>query len=87
MSEHGHDHQNCRHLLGDLSEYIDGTLDDALCVEIETHMAQCENCQVVVDSLRKTVLLYRRLPAEPAPAGLEERLFKSMNLSEYIASD
>lgn len=86
MNEHEHDHDSCRDLLGNLSDYIDGTLDDALCLEIETHMAGCENCQVVVDTLRKTVLLYRDLPAEPMPAGAEERLFKRMELSEYLNS-
>jgi len=84
MSDHTHDNGSCRDLLSSLSDYIDGTLDDALCVEIETHMADCDNCQVVVDTLRKTVLLYRDLPAEPMPADAEERLFKRMELSEYL---
>ncbi len=84
MSDHTHDSGSCRDLLSSLSDYIDGTLDDALCVEIETHMADCDNCQVVVDTLRKTVLLYRDLPAEPMPADAEERLFKRMELSEYL---
>lgn len=84
MSDHTHDSDSCRDLLGSLSDYIDGTLDEALCVAIETHMADCENCQVVVDTLRKTVLLYRDLPAEPMPADAEERLFKRMELSEYL---
>ncbi len=84
MSDHTHDSGSCHDLLSSLSDYIDGTLDDALCVEIETHMADCDNCQVVVDTLRKTVLLYRDLPAEPMPADAEERLFKRMELSEYL---
>ena len=84
MSDHTHDSGSCRDLLSSLSDYIDGTLDDALCVEIETHMADCDNCQVVVDTLRKTMLLYRDLPAEPMPADAEERLFKRMELSEYL---
>lgn len=78
-------HQTCRDLLGSLSDYIDGALDDALCVEIESHMAECDNCQIVVDTLRKTVTLYRRLPAQPIPADLEARLFKRMELGETIS--
>lgn len=84
MNGHAHDHTTCHDLLGSLSDYIDGALENALCVEIETHMADCENCQVVVDTLRKTVLLYRELPTEPMPASAEERLFKRMELSEYL---
>lgn len=33
------DHRECRHLLGSLSEYIDGTLGEDLCVEIESHLS------------------------------------------------
>jgi len=34
-------HQNCRHLLTSLSEFVDGDLDPTLCIEIERHMADC----------------------------------------------
>ncbi len=84
MTEHDHDHGNCRQLLGSLSEYIDGELDEALCVEIETHMADCENCRVVVDTLRKTVLLYHALPQETLPEAVEQRLFRRLELGDFL---
>lgn len=49
----------CKEMLGSLSDYVDGELEIALCQEIERHMAGCGNCRAVVDTLRKTVYLYR----------------------------
>lgn len=49
----------CEELLKMLSEYVDGTVDPAICAEFEQHMAGCNPCQVVVDNIRKTVTLYQ----------------------------
>lgn len=77
---------NCRDMLKELSAYLDGELEEALCREIEQHMAECENCRVVVDTLRRTILLYRQLPMEPLPSAVEERLFRRLDLSEFLTS-
>lgn len=42
-----------------LNEYVDGTIDPAICEEFEMHMAGCNPCQVVVDNIRKTISLYK----------------------------
>jgi anti-sigma factor RsiW len=49
----------CEELLKQLNEYVDGTVDPAICVEFEQHMAGCNPCQVVVDNIRKTITLYK----------------------------
>ncbi len=62
------DHAHCRDLLGHLSDYLDGDAETSLCAEIERHLATCPDCQVVVDTLAKTISLYRDLPpAVPPP--------------------
>ena len=87
--EHTHDHAQCRHLLGSLSDYVDGDLADEICAEIERHMAGCERCQVVVDTLRKTVELYRTTAEEPAtlPTDVRQRLFFRLDLDQFIGQD
>ncbi len=50
----------CKMLLSYISEYIDGELEAQLCVEIEKHLAECEDCRVLVDTTHKTVMLYQR---------------------------
>ena len=49
----------CEELLKMLNEYVDGTVDPAVCEEFEKHMAGCNPCQVVVDNIRKTITLYK----------------------------
>ena len=76
--------KGCHHLLDDLGDYLDGEASQALCAEIEAHLAQCENCRVVVDTTRKTIELYRDLPAPEPPAGMRRRLYKALDLDEYL---
>ena len=84
MSEHVHTPQ-CRQLLGSLSEYIDGTLQEELCTMLEEHMKDCENCQIVVNTLRKTVELYEQPdPTEELPDAVRERLFLKLELADYL---
>jgi anti-sigma factor (TIGR02949 family) len=75
----------CRDLLDQLSEFVDGTLDQKLCDEIEEHLKTCENCTVVVDSLKKTIHLYQvTARSEQMPATVRERLYKNLNLEEFL---
>ncbi|MCE1252701.1 MAG: zf-HC2 domain-containing protein [Anaerolineae bacterium] len=85
MSEHIHS-SNCRHLLGSLSEYIDGELEARLCAELEEHLEGCEDCRVVVNTLRKTVELYHKTEAadESLPNAVRERLFYKLNLEDHL---
>jgi anti-sigma factor RsiW len=83
---HVHDSEKCRQYLDSLSDYVDGELGEALCREIEAHMAECENCRVVVNTLAKTVMLYHRLPAPEMPHHVKERLYKVLNLDDLHAS-
>ncbi|HSF82316.1 MAG TPA: zf-HC2 domain-containing protein [Anaerolineales bacterium] len=78
-------HQGCRHLLASLSEYVDGELEDKLCAEIERHLAECENCRIVIDSLEKTVYLYQTVARqESVPDEVRERLFHRLKLDEFL---
>jgi len=50
---------SCREILDNLSSYIDAELDPSLCEEIERHMAGCNPCVAFLNTLKKTVVLYR----------------------------
>ena len=80
-----HEHSDCRNLLGTLSDYVDGELGVALCAELERHLAECENCRVVVDTLRRTIYLYHATSApEPVPDEVKERLHKRLRLEDLF---
>lgn len=85
-AKHGHEHHDCRHYLGELSDYVDGDLSAELCRELEAHMEECENCRVVVDTLTKTVTLYHQLPEPEMPNAVRARLFKVLKLDEVRKS-
>ena len=79
------DHTQCLDLLYSLSDYVDGSLGEELCAEIERHMAGCENCHIVVDSLRKTIYLYHHTATPPVvPSEVRERLFHHLDLDEFL---
>jgi predicted anti-sigma-YlaC factor YlaD len=70
--------------LDGLSDHLDGEASGELCAEIERHLAGCEKCRIVVDTLRMTVTLYHRLPQPLMPAQARERLYKRLDLSDYM---
>ena len=53
---------------------LDGEAEEALCQEIERHMEGCENCRIVVDTLAKTIHLYRERGHTPLPDDARQRL-------------
>ncbi len=59
----------CRMLFSELSAYLDGGLDPAICRELEVHLDNCRPCQVFLRSLESTVKRLRR----QAPAKLDAR--------------
>jgi len=74
----------CRDFLGSLSDFLDGTLQAELCQELEAHMSECENCRIVVDTLRKTISLYRADgSAADLPPDVRERLFRRLDLEAF----
>jgi anti-sigma factor RsiW len=76
-------HENCHHLLNDLSDFLDGEASDEICAKINEHMAGCKKCRVVVDTLSKTMTFYRQLPDPEMPGAVRERLYKVLDLSGY----
>lgn len=75
-----HPHGGCADLLPHLSAYLDGEAAADLCARLETHLAACRNCRIVVDTLARTVRLYRDLPDPDLPAGATARLFAVLDL-------
>jgi anti-sigma factor (TIGR02949 family) len=78
-------HGNCANLLGSLSEYIDGALSPELCQEIEKHLAGCDDCRVVLNTTRRTIdLVHAPAERDELPEEVRERLFKRLNLDDYL---
>ncbi len=70
----------CEELKAQLSDYVEGALNPGLCAELERHLADCDNCRIVVNTLGKTILLYRNYGVAAMPDGARERLIKTLRL-------
>jgi anti-sigma factor (TIGR02949 family) len=80
-----HMHAKCEELLGSLSAYIDGDLAPALCQELEKHLEGCENCRVVLNTTKRTIeLVHSPVEKSELPEDVRERLFKRLNLDDYL---
>jgi anti-sigma factor RsiW len=64
----------CKEFLDELTNYLDGALDDRTKSELEDHLAWCHNCYVVCDTTRKTIEIYRNSELYELPDDLRGRL-------------
>ncbi|HKZ43551.1 MAG TPA: anti-sigma factor [Anaerolineales bacterium] len=79
-------HENCQSMLLLLSDFIDGELNSEFCEAIEDHLAECPDCSIVVDTLKRTISLYKESSIKPVrvPEDVRERLYKCLDLEEFI---
>ncbi len=64
----------CDDLIGNLSNYIDGDLEPELCRELESHLAGCQNCRLMVDTMEMTVKLCRDGAKADLPPALQNKI-------------
>jgi anti-sigma factor RsiW len=64
----------CRELIDNLSGYLDGELDPELARRIVRHLEHCEDCNIVVDTTKKTIQICCSTEPTPLPEDVHERL-------------
>lgn len=70
-----------RQIFNKVCDFIDGELDETTCEELKKHLAACPRCRVYVDSVRKTIVLYREKDAPKImSAGSRKRLCATIAL-------
>ena len=73
----------CPDLIHELSDYLDGVAAPEICAEIERHLKDCPDCKVMVDTLDKTITLYREREADiEMPEDVRQRLFIVLDLGD-----
>jgi len=84
---HKHD-LSCQIILDNLSDYLDGELEPGLCADIEKHINTCQDCQVVINTLKKTIQLYQvRDRNETLPSEMRRRLYARLDLEDYAKKE
>ena len=65
---------NCRGVVRELSDYLDGELDASARAELERHLERCEDCRLVVDTTKKTIEIFCNSEPVPLPNEVRDRL-------------
>jgi nicotinamide riboside kinase len=65
---------SCKKLAQNLSGYIEGDVNRELCGEIERHLFHCRRCSVLLDNVRKVLVISGDEQTFELPMGYEERL-------------
>jgi predicted anti-sigma-YlaC factor YlaD len=75
---------DCKTVLANLSDYVDGDVSHGVRKALEEHIARCRRCRVVLDTTRKTLKIV--LDAEPfeVPLAVSARLYT--RLEEVLGS-
>ena len=68
----------CKDFLGELSDYLDETIDAELRAKLERHITECPNCWVIADTTRKTIKIYKGTESCSIPADVESRLMAAL---------
>ena len=70
----------CKDVLNHICEKLDIDLDSARCRTIKKHIKECPDCLAYLDSMKKTIWLYRAYPNPVLPKGAQKKLFASLKI-------
>jgi anti-sigma factor RsiW len=65
---------NCRQVLAELSNYVDGDVTPEVREALERHLARCLRCWMVFSTLRRSLDLVLAVRPGAAPRDVSERL-------------
>jgi anti-sigma factor RsiW len=68
----------CMKAFQEISNFLDGNIDEDLRRSLEAHLKMCEHCQVVFDTTRKTIELYCDGKLFPLPDDVHDRLHAAL---------
>ena len=64
----------CTDFLSQLTDYFDGQISQELLEEVRRHTSECSHCEVVLDTTRKTIQVYRNNEVYDLSPELRDRL-------------
>jgi anti-sigma factor RsiW len=62
-----------------ICDNLDENIRSARCRAIRKHIACCPACHAYLDSVKKTVLLYREAPLPPVPRSAHRSLMRAID--------
>lgn len=71
---------NCTNVAEHVCGELDEDINSAACRAIKKHLNSCPNCTAYLDSLKKTVLVYKYSPNPRFPAKARKKLFATLKI-------
>ena len=68
----------CSAVVREISNYIDGDLDNGMRREIESHLSDCRECQVIVDQTKFTIDVFCDSELVDLPEHVRQRLHQAL---------
>jgi anti-sigma factor RsiW len=69
---------NCTDFLSQLTDYFDGQISPELLEEVRAHLAGCKHCEVVLNTTRRTIEVYRDNEIYDISDDLREKLHSAI---------
>lgn len=68
----------CTEFLAKMTDYFDGEVEPELLAEIRSHLCECHHCEVLVDTTRQTIRVYRDNQVYDLPDEVREKTVTSI---------
>ena len=72
---------NCQQAYRYICDNLDENLTSARCRAIRRHIADCPHCQSYLDSVKKTIRLYRSAPGPNLSRAIHRDLMKALRIT------
>lgn len=69
----------CRQFLQELNDYLDPNTDAEMKRRLESHVTECPNCFVIVDTTQRTLQIYKGIEPQSIPEDVKTRLLKALD--------
>jgi anti-sigma factor RsiW len=74
---------NCKGVIREVSNYIDGELELSAKQELQRHLERCGDCKMVVDQTRLTVEVFCDSKPVELPGDVKSRLHEALRRKLY----
>ena len=69
----------CKNIYHHICENLDADINSPKCKAIKKHLDECPDCSAYLDSLKKTIVLYRRETGPTVALSVHNRLWKNID--------
>lgn len=70
----------CKQFLQELNDYLDPNVDADLKRRLQSHVSECPNCFVLVDTTQRTLQVYKGIEPQTIPEDVKTRLLRALEL-------